>query len=210
MHRTANVNEYSTRYSEAIDAKQVTSPDLWRLQATTNKQGSSGEFVKEWPEGYHDSRQLYNSPGEYLSQTESDFHDMATELYRERLTFGVAREQARKDLPLSTYTEAFWKCDLRNVLHFLGLRMDSHAQLEIRSYANIIGYEIVAKLFPLAWEAFSDYHLNALSLSAPELNVIREIASQSGTVDSAISSHITNARERDECRAKLDRLGIKL
>ncbi len=89
--------------------------------------------------------------------------------------------------------------------------MDSHAQLEIRSYANVIGHEIVAKLFPLSWEAFRDYQLNALTLSAPELNVIREIAASgigSGTVNSMIASHITNGREREECRSKLVRLGL--
>ncbi len=210
-HRTANVNEYSTRYSEAIDDKQVTYPDLWRRQAITNKQGSSGDYVDEWPDGYSDAQLVYDSPGAYLSHREDDFHDQAAKLYQERLTFGVAREQARKDLPLSTYTSAIWKCDIRNVFHFLGLRMDSHAQLEIRSYANVIGHEIVAKLFPLSWEAFRDYQLNALTLSAPELNVIREISASgvgSGTVNSMITSHITNGRERDECRSKLVRLGL--
>ena len=77
----------------------------------------------------------------------------------------MAREQARKDLPLSTYTEAYWKVDLHNLLHFLALRMDSHAQLEIRQYAAAIGEQIMRPLFPLVWEAFVDYRLEAMFLS---------------------------------------------
>ena len=80
---------------------------------------------------------------------------------------GVAREQARKDLPLSTYTEAYWKIDLHNLLHFLKLRMDAHAQLEIRNYANAIG-DIVKVWCPLVWEAFCDYQLNSITLSRVE------------------------------------------
>src|SRR5262245_31264404 len=127
-HRTANVNEYSTRYSEAIDAAQATAPGDWRLQSATNKQGSGSTAPVEI--------------GEELSSRELALQRLAREVYQERLAAGVAREQARKDLPLSTYTEAYWKIDLHNLLHFLSLRMDSHAQHEIRSYANIIGHQI--------------------------------------------------------------------
>ena len=84
----------------------------------------------------------------------------------------MAREQARKDLPLSTYTEAYWKVDLHNLLHFLSLRMDAHAQWEIREYASTIGNEIVKPLFPLVWEAFVDYRLEGMSLSRLEREVI--------------------------------------
>jgi len=107
-HRTANVNEYSTRYSVAIDATQRTPPDGWRLQATGNRQGSSG---------YLDA-----DTGSALSTRESELLKISREVYEERLSKGVAREQARKDLPLSTYTEAYWKVDLHNLLHFLELR----------------------------------------------------------------------------------------
>jgi thymidylate synthase (FAD) len=79
---------------------------------------------------------------------------LTREVYEERIAKGIAREQARKDLPLSTYTEAYWKIDLHNLFHFLFLRMDRHAQYEIRKYAETIGYEIVAKWCPVAWEAF--------------------------------------------------------
>lgn len=150
-HRTAHVNEYSTRYSEAIDEKMQTDPREWRTQSKSNKQGSSDL--------------LPTTRGQWLTNREADFHRQAADLYNERLKHDVAREQARKDLPLSTYTEAYWMIDLHNLLHFLGLRMDSHAQLEIRSYANIIGAEIVSQWVPWTWEAFRDYRFNSVSLS---------------------------------------------
>src|SRR5690606_24787993 len=116
----------------------------------------------------------------------------------------------RKDLPLSTYTEAYWKCDLRNVFHFLGLRMDSHAQKEIRDYATIIGEQIVKPLFPLSWEAFEDYHLNSMTLSALDQAVIRETHPNATreNIESIAAEIIPNKREREECIAKLERLGI--
>ncbi|MGL6196330.1 MAG: FAD-dependent thymidylate synthase, partial [Thermoguttaceae bacterium] len=104
-HRTASVNEYSTRYSIAIDAAYSTEPEQWRVQAVSNRQGSDG-FL---------SQQL----GKGLTEEENDFHRQARELYEERIKIGVAREQARKDLPLSTYTEAYWKIDLHNMFRFL-------------------------------------------------------------------------------------------
>lgn len=192
-HRTANVNEYSTRYSEAIDSAQRTDPLAWRTQSGANKQGSGG---------YLDS-----AIGESLSGDEARFQAIARDVYNRRIARGVAREQARKDLPLSTYTEAYWKCDLRNVLHFLGLRMDAHAQFEIRQYANVIGREIVAPLFPLCWEAFEEYTLGALSLSRSEVEAIRATLRFGETIDEAIG-RIENRRQRDEFRAKLARLGI--
>ena len=84
----------------------------------------------------------------------------------------MAREQARKDLPLSTYTEAYWKIDLHNLLHFLALRMDAHAQQEIRDYACTIGQQIVAPLFPIVWEAFQDYRQGAIELTRLDAGVI--------------------------------------
>ncbi len=161
-HRTANVNEYSTRYSVAINAAQKTNPDKWRLQATTNRQGSAGYAAKEI--------------GEKFSLSEADLHETARKAYEEKLEAGIAREQARKDLPLSTYTEAYWKMDLHNLLHFLALRMDEHAQYEIRQYANTIGNEIVSKWAPVTWEAFLDYRMTSMALSGLEFKLLREIA----------------------------------
>ncbi|PLX99410.1 MAG: thymidylate synthase (FAD) [Desulfuromonas sp.] len=157
-HRTASVNEYSTRYSIAIDRAQMTGPDQWRSQASDNKQGSAGYFD--------------TSVGAELTAAEQTLHDLAKTTYNERLDKGVAREQARKDLPLSTYTEAFWQMDLHNLLHFLALRMDAHAQLEIRRYAEVIGREIVSRWVPMAWEAFMDYRFNRMTLSQQEQELL--------------------------------------
>lgn len=189
-HRAANVNEYSTRYSLAIDAAQTTSPDGWRCQATDNKQGSSGQtvplFTPEGPPGSPEYDAMFGSwpglrdeqgfpvGGDELTFAEARLQRLAREVYQQRIDAGVAREQARKDLPLSTYTEAYWKCDLRNLLHFLGLRMDSHAQLEIRQYATIIGEQIVKPLFPESWQAFLDYQFMAMTLSAMEQRAVAE------------------------------------
>jgi len=223
-HRTASVNEYSTRYSEAIDDRAVTDPKAWRLQSELNKQGSSG-LLEEWPEGseFVDGRYIdfegsshpkASGPGEYLSRMESDFHHLANSLYKERLSFGVAREQARKDLPLSTYTEAYWKCDLHNIFHFLGLRMDSHAQLEIREYANVIGEQILSVLFPIAWKAFLDYRFNAVTLSAVDIITLRHVlghvpVAEYGkleTIKAIAAQEIMNKRELSEFVEKWKKL----
>ncbi|MBN1894525.1 FAD-dependent thymidylate synthase [bacterium] len=160
-HRTANVNEYSTRYSIAIDAAQTTPPREWRFQAQTNRQGSSGFLDEE--------------KGLRLSEREREVQELARNVYNERLEAGVAREQARKDLPLCTYTEAYWKIDLSNLLHFLSLRMEEHAQMEIRLYAETIGNEIVSRWCPLAWEAFRDYRVDAVTLSKDEQSLLRTL-----------------------------------
>lgn len=182
-HRTASVNEYSTRYSEAIDSAQQTPEGGWRAQATDNKQGSSGlvdtwidgfqpEAIEGCPNGAWLGEQYLGSPGDYLTWREKKLQEHAREVYEERIKFGVAREVARKDLPLSTYTEAYWKCDLHNLLHFLSLRLDEHAQKEIRDYANAIA-EIVKVWVPNVWQAFKDYRLQAMTLTRMEVEGLR-------------------------------------
>ncbi len=165
-HRTANVNEYSTRYSLAIESAQTTNPDQWRMQSSDNKQGSSGFFDIE--------------QGQKMSDDEKFLHEKAREIYDNRVEQGVAREQARKDLPLSTYTEAYWKIDLHNLLHFLELRMEKNAQLEIREYANVIGREIVKRWAPIAWEAFEEYALKSKEFSGFELELLSLLANSKG------------------------------
>ena len=200
------MNEYSTRYSEAIDAAQKTAPGAWRLQATGNRQGSSGLLPLE--------------QGTTLSGEESDLQRKARDIYEARLAAGVAREQARKDLPLSTYTEAYWKIDLQNLLHFLELRMDEHAQLEIRAYANVIGEQIVAKWVPLTWEAFLDYRRGGTKLSRIESAFLAALAS--GERGRAVSiaeegGFLTRGEdgrpkpnlEGRELEEKLERLGLQ-
>ncbi|HKW51770.1 MAG TPA: FAD-dependent thymidylate synthase, partial [Candidatus Eisenbacteria bacterium] len=136
-----------------------------------------------------------------------------------RLAAGVAREQARKDLPLSTYTEAYWKIDLHNLLHFLSLRMDDHAQNEIRAYSKLIGEEIVAKWVPVVWEAFLDYRLHALSLSRIEFEIIsaitsgdperaRAFAAARGLLNPSAEGTLTPNRERREIEEKLKAFGL--
>jgi thymidylate synthase (FAD) len=206
-HRTANVNEYSTRYSLAIDATQTTPANQWRSQAATNRQGS-GEALDE-------------QIGANLSREEAEFQAAARKLYESRIAAGVAREQARKDLPLSTYTEAYWKIDLHNLLHFLALRMDPHAQQEIRDYARTIGQQLVQPLFPLIWEAFIDYSLEAMFLTRPERELIARFVERLAaagrargteedflTVQDPSWADLTRCRERDECRVKLMGLGL--
>ena len=131
-----------------------------------------------------------------LTRGEADFQERARHVYETRIEAGVSREQARKELPLSTYTEAYWKCNLHNLLHFLRLRLDPHAQLEIRLYAQAIT-SIVKNLFPLTWEAFVDYRLESLTLSRPEVEAI-----------AGRSVEGMGVREGKELREKCVRLGI--
>lgn len=191
-HRTANVNEYSTRYSEAIDSQQRTPPNAWRNQSKDNKQGSGDFFTEE--------------DGEVLTHYERDFLDEAKRIYQYRLGMGVAREQARKDLPLSTYTEAYWKCDLHNIFHFLRLRMDAHAQYEIRQYANAM-YELIKPVCPIACEAFEDYRLNAVQFSGPEMKLLNNPLVREAIVAAAkkegIDKNDISMRELKEFKQKL-------
>lgn len=146
--------------SVAIDSMKKTAPGEWRIQSTKNRQGSEGNVDVD--------------VGVELSEMEFDFHRTARDLYEARLQAGVAREQARKDLPLSTYTEAYWKIDLHNLLHFTSLRYHKDAQQEIAEYATVIA-GIIKKWVPITWEAFEDFRLNALTLSALEVEVIRQL-----------------------------------
>jgi thymidylate synthase (FAD) len=203
-HRTASINEYSTRYSVAIDASQRTAPGEWRLQSASNRQGSQGF--------------LDPGRGEVLSKQEAELQDTCRRIYQERLEAGVAREQARKDLPLSTYTEAYWKCDLHNLLHFLVLRMDPSAQQEIRDYANVIAEEVLRRWCPIVYEAFRDYYQNSLPLTRLDQAIIREIGA--GRLEEAtrlarefgilnFGDHgPTRNRERQELEAKLKALNL--
>tara|TARA_Y100000310_G_scaffold283277_1_gene305136 strand:+ start:439 stop:1068 length:630 start_codon:yes stop_codon:yes gene_type:complete len=180
-HRTASVNEYSTRYSEAIDATQVTPPAEWRRQDQSNRQGGVEYLDVEI--------------GQELSDQERGLHEEARKVYEGRLLLEVAREQARKDLVLSTYTEAIWKIDLHNLFHFLELRLEKHAQWEIRQYAKAIA-SVVMQWVPLAWEAFEDYRINALTLSAEEVWAVR------------VSATGLSRRELLELNVKIERLGL--
>jgi len=204
-HRTSSTNEYSTRYSLAIDGTQTTSPSEWRSQAESNRQGSGG-FIDE-------------TQGKYFTEKERELQQLSRDYYEERIEAGVAREQARKDLPLSTYTEAYWKTNLHNLLHFLHLRMDEHAQWEIRQYALTMGHEIVARWCPFAWQAFLDYRVNAMQLTSLDREIIQAIQ---GGGDQAVTNlavkyrfiskdgRLLRSRERDELEVKLQQLNIPI
>jgi thymidylate synthase (FAD) len=203
-HRTANINEYSTRYSVAIDSAQATPPSEWRKQSAENRQGSDSFLDTE--------------TGALLSREERELLDHARQVYERRLEAGVAREQARKDLPLSTYTEAYWKVDLHNLFHFLALRMDRHAQAEIREYSNVIGREIVRRWCPVAWEAFEDYRLDALALSRIEREIVGALCRNDAETALRIAERrgllsrgpegLKRNRERQELEMKLAELGL--
>lgn len=202
-HRTANVNEYSTRYSIAIDAAETTKADEWRGQAITNRQGS---------EGFLDT-----AIGEQLSKQENELHKLTRDVYQKRIDAGVAREQARKDLPLSTYTEAYWKIDLHNLLHFLHLRMELNAQLEIRQYAEVICNEIVKRWCPITWQAFWDYQMNSMSFSGLEIKIITAMLMRNSAKVIELGKEYkwlrednskTTSRELFEFEEKLEKLKI--
>jgi len=160
-HRTANLNEASLRYSEAIDEYYV--PDTFQNQSISNKQGRTDVEVE--------------NRGEVKFVIENIFKNTIN-IYHNLLDWGLARELARTILPVSNYTEVVWKIDLHNFFHFYKLRSSPHAQQEIRDYANIM-YELVKPHFPICCEAFEDYNLNAETFSAEEMKIIRDMIKHS-------------------------------
>lgn len=153
-HRTASVNEISARYS--ILDENYFLPDNLRLQSKVNGQG--GEEVME--------------NDEFLILKQKSSCDLAFHAYDELLRKGVSRELARCHLPLNTFTEFYWKINLHNLLHFLKLRMDSHAQKEIRDLADQV-YELIRPIVPITCEAFEDFVLGSMTLSRVEIEAIR-------------------------------------
>ena len=165
-HRTANVNEYSARYSVVEDQVYLPEPAQMAAQAKTNRQGR-GDML---PEAVAEQFRLR------LRQGAAD----AFAAYRDMLgsddpdSPGLARELARIGLPLNTYSEWYWKTDLHNLLHFIGLRADPHAQYEIRAYAEVL-LDIARRWVPLTAAAFAEYRLGATLLSATGLAVLRRM-----------------------------------
>jgi thymidylate synthase (FAD) len=152
-HRTANINEYSLRYSEARDEFYIPDEKHILFQSKLNKQGRSGEVPAD----------LKKKVQDYFR----DISDKSYTIYSELNDAGIARELARAVLPVNLYTEWYWKNDLHNILHFLSLRMDPHAQYEIRIYAEAMA-EIVKKIAPFAYEAFQDYVVGGMRFSSIE------------------------------------------
>lgn len=192
-HRTmkySHINEYSTRYKDAINSTLTTDPTQWRLQAKDNKQGSAG-FLDE-------------ATGLSLSVHEQELHKHCRAVYEDRILKGVAREQARKDLPLSTYTEVVVSCDVWNLMHFFMLRRKSDAQLEIRQVADCLYENIFKPLFPATAQAFEDYKFNAVTLSALDIKALQEIFKDATMEIGFIPDGIFKSkREQNECLNKL-------
>ena len=156
-HRTANINEYSLRYSEARDEFYIPKSDQIEFQSAMNKQGRSGQVPDD----------LKNKVIDYFNE----ISDRSFEIYSELNEAGVARELARAILPVNLYTEWYWKNDLHNLLHFIGLRSDSHAQYEIRVFSDAMA-SYVKKVAPHAWEAYQDYAVKGLRFSKIEQNIL--------------------------------------
>ena len=160
-----------------------------RTQSNSNKQGGGKSMDEQTAEEFLD----------FLTRTEQSYND-----YKTLTGKGVARELARIGLPQSIYTQWYWKIDLHNLLHFLGLRMDSHAQFEIRKYANAM-FEIIEPIVPISCKAFMEYQHKALHLSALEVKAERRIRAGESP-RKVIASVFQNNRERKEFSAKRRRL----
>lgn len=181
-HRTANVNEYSARYSVVPDRFYRPRPENVRQQSSSNRQGG------EEPVDPQTAQEFLT----YLDHAQACYEE-----YEQLLAKGVSREQSRMGLPVSGYTEWYWKCDLHNIMHFLSLRMDSHAQQEIRVFADAM-YELIEPICPVAMEAFRDYRLEGMFLTGLEVEALR----------SGGELKTTNKREAAEWDAKKARLGL--
>jgi thymidylate synthase (FAD) len=171
-HRTANVNEYSARYSVLDREFYIPAPEHLAAQSAVNRQGrgavlggqEAGRVLQLLRE---DAERCYDHYAEMLNEDErGELLDLARQ--------GLARELARMNLTLNTYTQWYWKIDLHNLLQFLSLRADAHAQYEIRAYAEAM-METVRAWVPVAYQAFLDYRLGAATLSASMLAVVRRM-----------------------------------
>ncbi len=161
-HRTARMNEISGRYSVMKDEVYLPDDSLIALQSEDNKQGRKNESV---------DAETASKVKDILSRDSQK----TFEAYHELLDMGIARELARINLPLSIYTEFYWEIDLHNLFHFLQLRLDHHAQAEIRAYAEVM-FDIVKTVCPIACEAFENHKLKGRSFSGKEVEAIKAMA----------------------------------
>jgi thymidylate synthase (FAD) len=191
-HRTANVNEMSLRYTEAPDEFYLPALENISLQSTDNKQGREAVDVDADVRG-----EVVRLMKANQDETYAIYQRLAGEL-------GIARELARSVLPVSIYTQWIWKIDLHNLLHFLSLRLDPHAQLEIRAYAEVMA-DFTRAWVPLCWEAFEDYRRASLHLSRLEILALRRLLAGDDD-EAAIKASGLKGRETREFTAKLARL----
>ncbi len=157
-HRTANINEYSLRYSEAQHDFYIPQKEDIHFQSQFNKQG-------------RDETEVPHELKEKVVKYFEEISEKTFSIYNELNEAGIARELARGILPVNLYTEWYWKNDLHNIFHFLRLRMDEHAQYEIRVFADAMA-SFVKKVVPIAYEAFEDYILNGISFSKLEKELL--------------------------------------
>ena len=204
-HRTASVNEYSARYSILDREFYVPSPDVIAAQSRRNRQGRDEqlpiaeasriqELLRE------DAVRAYDHYEEFLNEKPSGEP-------RDPNRVGLARELARMNLSLNYYTHWYWKIDLHNLLHFLSLRADSHAQYEIRVYANAILERIVKPWVPLTYEAFCDYRLNTQLLSSKALSIVRTLVA--GRQEEAEALKADSGMAGGEWLELMDALGLR-
>src|SRR3990167_10992058 len=196
-HRTANINEYSGRYSDMSDEFYLPDSSVISKQAEGNRQGRGEELSSE-------------KKKRVLELLQQDY-ERTYEHYREFVgeDFDLARELARIGLSLANYTEWYWKIDLHNLMHFLTLRMDSHAQYEIQVFANAMA-QVVKDALPICYLAFEDYQLNATRISGPEKELIKAHKwpkSRQEALDLAFE-RFENQRESDEFVDKIAQLGM--
>ncbi len=195
-HRTANVNEYSGRYSLMPMLFYTPSEEQLQKQTGKNRQGRSGESVSN--SEYAEAIYRWNA----IREASRDAYEWMT-------SNDIARELARIDLPLSTYTQWYWKIDMHNLKHFLRLRVDSHAQWEIQEYGRIMA-GMLKRVVPLSYEAWIDYDVCGMRLSRMELDVLRKLITPgNGSLSTRENSTLKleefgmSNREAEELIAKL-------
>lgn len=185
-HRTANVNEYSARYSVLDREFYLPAPEHLAAQSSSNRQGRgdvlSGPEAQEVLDLLRDD--AMRNFDHYMFMLNEQADGSAADSGRQ----GLARELARMNLTLNAYTQWYWKADLHNLLHFLSLRADTHAQYEIRAYAEAM-LSVVKAWVPQTYAAFVDYRLGAVTFSAPMLDVLKRMLGGEavGQADSGLS-----------------------
>ncbi len=210
-HRTVSVNEMSGRYSKLDKEFYIPESEVLAEQATNNKQGRGKVIPKEYAEkikemlvadalkNYEHYEELLNTDGE--GKPKNSEEPM------------LARELARMELSLNYYTQWYWKINLHNFMHFSKLRLDKHAQYEIRVFAEAMA-KIAKEAFPIAWQAFEDYELNAKKFTGPELIILQALLKNKvkftaeEVVKRAIKLGLENKREQNEMVEKLQLLGL--
>ena len=192
-HRTANVNEYSGRYSIMKEEFYVPSLENVNFQSKSNKQGRDT-----------DENISLNTKENVIQQIVEE-QKKSYSNYENFLEQDIAREIARINLPLSLYTEWYWKIDLHNLFHFLRLRLDSHSQYEIRVYANAIA-EITKQIVPIAYESFEDYILNSEKFSHNELKILKQFLDLQNVSVSKLIENGLSKREVEEFLSKLSKI----